>query len=304
MQIFGIRHKDQLREDGIDRATLTRWQRTGAVTSIQPWYATPDAPGDLVALLALGLRPTCLDAAALYGLWVPLHSGVHVFHPRSSTRREHLRGQRLIPLRRREGAASAGARSQQLVLHGPQLRAWPDKDPVPALDLVLEHAGRCLPSVKAAILLESALNRRELSMAGAERIVASLPFHAARALSRVRSDAESGTETAVRWWFESRGIPVRAQVKFPDGRRRMDLLVGRRWVIECDSREHHTGSARYEEDRARDLYLSQHGYDVTRLSWRQVFLTWSETESSLLAILSRGEHLRPLRPGRGTVLPT
>lgn len=302
MQIFGIRHRDHLRDDGIGRAILARWRRTRAVESVQPWYVTPDAPLDLVALLALGLRPTCLDAAALYGLWIPLHSGVHVFHPRPSTQVEHLRGQLLSPLRRRTGGERVHGLPQQLVLHGPQLRTWPDKDPVPALDLVLEHAGRCLPAVKAAILLESALNQGQLSTAEAERIVASLPFHAARALSRVRSDAESGTETAVRWWFESRGVPVRSQVRFPDGVRRMDLLVGQSWVIECDSREHHTESKRYEEDRARDLYLSQHGYDVTRLSWRQVFLTWSTTEASLLAILSRGEHRRPPRPGRGTVI--
>lgn len=303
MQIIGIRHKDQLRSDGIDRATLTRWRRSEAVRSVQPWYVTPAAPQELVALLALGLRPTCLDAAALYGLWVPLHAGVHVFRPRHSTHVEGLRGKRLSPLRRTKGAAPALGPPQPVVLHGPQLKAWPDKDPVPSLDLVLEHAGRCLPTVKAAILLESALNRGHLSRPRAEQIISSLPFHAARSLSRVRSDAESGTETAVRWWFESRGVQVRAQARFPDGVRRMDLLVGESWVIECDSREHHTGEARYEQDRERDLYLSRHGYEVTRLSWRQVFLTWSETESSLLAILSRGAHLQPPRPGRGIVLP-
>lgn len=302
MQITGIRHKDHVRGDGIDRATLARWRRSGAVKSVQPWYVTRDAPAELVALLALGLRPTCLDAAALHGLWVPMHTGVHVFHPRPSTRVQQLRGRRLLPLRHGSPAAPEVGRTQPLVLHGPQLRAWPDKDPVPSLDLVLEHAGRCLPTVKAAILLESALNRRKISRPRVEQIVSSLPFHAARALSRVRSDAESGTETAMRWWFESRGVPVEAQVLFPDGVRRMDLLVGRSWVIECDSREHHTGADSYEQDRARDLYLSQHGYEVTRLSWRQVFLAWPTTEASLLAILSRGQHLRPPRPGRGLVL--
>ncbi|MDN5901227.1 MAG: endonuclease domain-containing protein [Brachybacterium sp.] len=173
---------------------------------------------------------------------------------------------------------------------------------MPELDLVLEHAGRCLPAVKVAILLESALNRGQLSMSGAQRIVASLPFHAARSLSRVRGDAESGTETAVRWWFESRGVPVRAQVSFPDDARRMDLLVGRSWVIECDSREHHADEDSYEKDRVRDLHLSQKGYDVTRLSWRQVFLTWPTTERSLLVLLGRGEHLRPPTSRRGALL--
>lgn len=76
---------------------------------------------------------------------------------------------------------------------------------MPDLALVLSHAARCLPTVTAAVLLESALHRGLLSMHDPERLIASLPRDPRHALARVPADAESGTETTVRWWFEARG---------------------------------------------------------------------------------------------------
>lgn len=302
MQIPGILHRTTLRDRGTLPRDLERWAAQGVVTSVQPWYVTADAPRDVVALLRLGVRPTCLDAAALYGVWIPLHDGTHVYRPRSSRRQERLGTARARQLRRREGAPWDGAPLQPLVLHTPELSAWPDADPVPELSLVLLHAGRCLPIPKAAVLFESALHLGLLTTHEVDRILASLPQRRRRALSRVRSDAESGTETTVRWWLESIGVTVRPQTRFPDGRRRMDLLVGRSWVIECDSRAFHDDERSYEDDRLRDLHLAAHGYRVTRLSWSQVFLTWPETERMLRAILGRGEHRLPPRPGAGVVL--
>lgn len=261
--------------------------------SLQPWYITEEASEDLVALLRIGVRPTCLDAAALHGLWVPLHTGTHVYRPRTLELPPELRTVRAAPVRRRRDGSAPSSAPRNLVLHGPSLRSWPDADPVPDVQLVLEHAGRCLPPEKTAVLMESALHRGVLNLTAVQRIVASLPHDARRALSRVRADAESGTETTVRWWFESRGVKVRSQVPFPEGGRRMDLLVGRSWVIECDSREFHDDPGSYDEDRERDLHLALHGYRVTRLSWEQVFLRWRSTERKLLSILRRGDHRRP-----------
>lgn len=275
------------------RADLARWQRQGRVRSLQPWYITEEAPEDLVNLLRIGVRPTCLDAAGLHGLWVPVHTGTHVYRPRVLELPPELRAEKVVPVRRRRGGSPSPSAPQKLVLHGPALRSWPDPEPVPDVELVLEHAGRCLPTEKAAVPMESALHRKVLSLSAVERIVASLPHDARRALSRVRADAESGTETTVRWWFESRGVKVRSQVPFQGGQRRVDLLVGSSWVIECDSREFHDDPGSYDEDRERDLYLVMHGYRVTRLSWEQVFLRWSSTEAKLLSILRRGDHRRP-----------
>lgn len=293
MELTGIRHKTLLHADGVSQHAVRRWLGNGTMRSVQPWYVTAEAPLGVVRMLRLGVRPTCLDGASLHGLWTPPHTGFHVFRPRLLRAGEELRNARAHPVRRMAGKVITLAEEQEIVLHGPALRSWPGLDPVPAL--VLTHAAHCLPAEKAAVLFESGLYRRLLSRREADRILASLPQRIRRPLTRVRADAESGTETTVRWWMESRHFPVRPQVLFPDGRRRMDLLVGRSWVIECDSREFHDDPLSYDADRARDLYLTSHGYRVTRLSWEQVFLRWEETQAMLLAILRRGEHLDPPR---------
>lgn len=300
MEIPGIRHRNQLRREGRTRRDLGRWVRTGTVTSMQPWYVTSAAPPNLVALLTVGVRPTCLDGALMHGLWVPLGVGVHVYRPRGVERREQFKRASVAPLRtRRCRDVDEPEPQERLVLHDPAPRVWPDDDPVPDLPLVLEHAARCLPSVDAAVLLESAVNRRRMSFAAARALVDGLPARFRRPLERIRPDAESGTETTVRWWLESRGIGVRAQVRFPGQNRRMDLLVGRSLVIECDSREFHDDPGGYQEDRQRDLYLVAMGYQVIRLTWEQVFLHWTETERMLRAVLGRGAHLRAPQAGEG-----
>lgn len=295
MKIVGIDHQRTLSAQGVVRAELLRRAAHGEHRTVRPWYVTDEAPTDLVALLELGLRPTCLDAASLYGVWTPPHTGVHVFRPRMLNLPPELEDVRALPLRRGRKSGSGEKPLQRLVLHGPELRSWPDDDPVPDLGLVLEHAARCLPTVKAAVLMESSLQRRLIDRGQLERVLARLPRDIRRPLSRVRADAESGTETAVRWWLESRGIGVKAQVRFPHDARRVDLLVGRSWIIECDSREFHDDPLSYVEDRARDLYLESIGYRVTRLTWEQVFLHWSDTRRKLQTILRRGDHRRELR---------
>lgn len=304
MQVAGIIDKSALARSGIERRQLRGWLRSGDVRAVGQWYVTAEAPADLVAMLAHGVRPTCLDAAALHGLWIPPHPGTHVFRPRA-TPIAQATGELLIPIRRRtdpttgdmltEPARESRPRMPQpLALHGPRLRAWPDDHPVPPLTQVLDHAARCLPMVKSAILIESALNQRKLDSVELADLLAGLPQRLRIPLSRVRCDAQSGSETAVRWWLEGRRVPVRTQVHLlPDAR--VDLLVGANWVIECDSRQFHDDPHRYREDRRRDLALAALGYRVTRLTWEQVFLEWNQTEQMLLAILHRREH-RPARP--------
>ncbi|MFL0455740.1 hypothetical protein ACH0CV_00090 [Brachybacterium paraconglomeratum] len=295
MKIDGIDHQRTLRAQGVARAELLRRTAHGEHRTVRPWYVTDAAPTDLLALLELGLRPTCLDAASLHGVWTPPHTGVHVFRPRMLRLPPELEDVRELPLRRGRMNGTGKRPLQRLVLHGPELRSWPDDDPVPDLGLVLEHAARCLPTVKAAVLMESSLQRRLIGRGQLEQLLLRLPKDIRRPLSRVRGDAESGTETAVRWWFESRGIGVKTQVRFPYDARRVDLLVGRNWIIECDSREFHDDPLSYAEDRARDLYLESIGYRVTRLTWEQVFLHWPDTRRKLQTILSRGDHRRELR---------
>lgn len=152
---------------------------------------------------------------------------------------------------------------------------------------------RCLSVRDAAILLESALNRRKISMGEVERLLAALPAVRRAQLARVTPLSESGTETAVRWWLESLHVPVTPQVRVA-GVGRVDLKLGTSWIIECDSATYHDNPEQYHRDRARDLRLQARRYMVTRLTWEQVFLGWEETKAQLLTIIRRRDHRRPL----------
>lgn len=299
MRVPGIIHRSDLTQRGIARQQLLEWIGNGSVRRVGRWFVTERAPTDLVALIERGVRPTCLDAASLHGLFVPLHDGVHVYRPRSAAEPVPVNKTGFTQIRRRFDIESAQfvpvdsdrLHGHGLVQHSPGLRSWPGSDPVPDLDLLLNHAARCLPSVKAAVLFESALNKGLITQHDKDRLLACLPQRFSRPLSRVRSDAESGTETAVRWWVESLRVPVRPQVVIPTVGR-VDLLIGNSWVIECDSAQFHDDLEQYQRDRARDLRLRALGYTVTRLTWEQVFLQWGETEQMLLGVIRRRDHRR------------
>lgn len=312
MRVRGVVHRTGLSRVEPDPDRRRALLRSGKIRAVDQWYVTEEAPEDLLALLELGVRPTCLDAAALHGLWVPKAGGVHAYRPRRVRARPDA--PRLTQIRRLHDAESgelvpipastvglSGQEVHPLILHAPSLRAWDSDDPVPDIIRTLDHAARCQSTVNAAILIESALNRRCLSSKELDRLLAGLPQRKRHPLARVRADAQSGTETAVRWWLEERRVRVRSQARLlPDVR--VDLLLGTNWVIECDSRRFHDDPAQYREDRRRDLALSSRGYRVTRLTWEQVFLEWPRTSAMLLEMLRRRDHRRalPVRAaGRG-----
>ena len=307
MKIPGIAHRSDLAGLGITDADRRRLLRRGRMSRAGTWYVTDEAPQDLVSLLAQGVRPTCVSAALHHGLWVPLHEGDHVYRPRGLAAVEPRRN---IVVTGRDAAVTgrdtavtsrdvavpgrdAAVPGRDMVMHGSAMRSWPDRAPIADLPLALEHAMRCLSVRDAAILLESALNRRKISMGEVERLLAALPAVRRAQLARVTPLSESGTETAVRWWLESLHVPVTPQVRVA-GVGRVDLKLGTSWIIECDSATYHDNPEQYHRDRARDLRLQARRYMVTRLTWEQVFLGWEETKAQLLTIIRRRDHRRPL----------
>lgn len=307
MHMPGIHHRSELRDPTMDARSL---RRAGYRHLSGPWFASEDADPRVSAILRIGARPTCLDAAAMHGLWIPDHPAVHVRMPRlgpHSPRRPSLRASPLrlsaledptrlddgqldgLPLVRRTREMAP----QPFVLRAPVHRAWKHDEAVMPLADALLDACRCLPVHKAAILLESALEKRCISRPQVEEVLAALPVDISRQLSRVRSDAGSGTETRVRWWLESLHVHVRAQVLVLPWAR-VDMLVGKNWVIECDSHRFHELASQYSLDRERDLALRAQGFTVTRLTYEQVFRDWERTSASLLQILRRREHRRSL----------
>ena len=66
------------------------------------------------------------------------------------------------------------------------------------------------------------------------------------------------------------GLP-RPEVNVRIGGLEVDFLWrDRRLIVETDGYRYHRGRAAFEDDRARDLRLTTLGYEVIRLSYRQV----------------------------------
>jgi very-short-patch-repair endonuclease len=70
--------------------------------------------------------------------------------------------------------------------------------------------------------------------------------------------------------------------------------IDRRLIVETDGYKFHRGRAAFENDKARDLRLREHGFDVMHLSYRQVL----EEPEQVASILRRELSQSPL-PARG-----
>ena len=113
--------------------------------------------------------------------------------------------------------------------------------------------------------------------------------------------SQSGTETIARVGLRSRGIGVRSQV-WIEGVGHVDLLVGDRLVVECDSAEFHDGY-RSPNDYLRTQELIRRGYIVLRLTYRDVVHDWPRAEALILEIVRARRHeWRAASGARGTVL--
>ena len=59
----------------------------------------------------------------------------------------------------------------------------------------------------------------------------------------------------------------------------------RRLVVETDGYRYHRGRVSFEDDRARDLRLRNHGFEVIRLTYNQVTKQPRETADVLRKLL-------------------
>lgn len=265
----GIYSSAQLREEGLTRHRVDRLVRDGSLKRVTSgWYASAEADPAVVSAIKAGGRLGCLSGCALHGLWVPPQSGTHVVF----------------------GAGATARRGPGLVLHpdsAPQPRGavWPVWDCV-------RHVARRHDPESAVIVAESAINLRLLTVDDARQALAALPVRHARLQERL-APAQSGSETRVRLFFASRHVPVTAQHHI-DGVGWVDLLVGDRLIVECDSHAHH-GETNYENDRRRDLAARDRGYTTLRLSYQQIWLHWPATQQSLIREIRARRHIRRAR---------
>jgi very-short-patch-repair endonuclease len=110
------------------------------------------------------------------------------------------------------------------------------------------------------------ISPRELRRAIRQADVFGLPLGAETARDRTRSDLERDFLRLCR----RHRLPA-PEVNVRIGRHLVDFLWGdRRLVVETDGYRYHRGRAAFEDDRARDLALRALGYEVLRLSARQL----------------------------------
>lgn len=120
----------------------------------------------------------------------------------------------------------------------------------------------------------------------------SIPTKKLQRLHKYLVYAESGSETRVRLFLQMRRIPVRIQVKISGMEGRVDLVVGDRLVIECDSHKHHSTPEDQLRDRKRDLALRALGYENIRLAYPQIWgLEWEETMQHILNEVRKRRHI-------------
>ena len=306
---FGMTHHSIAR--AVARGELLRLRRG--------WYATPLTSPSAMRAVTVGGVTTSLSATELLGLWTPPDSALHVAVPSNASRlraaapdprRPQSRPQSTpqstsrstaLPAstsRSHTGAASRGESAPTpLCLHWRNHRSSPRDGVASVIDALID-AVQCQPEEYAVVVIDSALNRGLVTLRQLEAAFEQLPRRYARALGRADGRSQSGTETLVRLRLRALGIRVSLQVRI-SGVGYVDLIVGDRFVLECDSRRFHTGDERYHGDRLRDRELIKLGYLPMRLTYEMIMFDWPETLETILSRVRRREHLWPRRSKTG-----
>ncbi|KXP11774.1 hypothetical protein AXK57_21210 [Tsukamurella pulmonis] len=260
---------------GARAAEIERLRHTGDIVGVRRgWYRLPGADAVVVAAVRAGAVLTCVSALPFHpGVWVP-----------PQRRRVHLRR----------------ARHLRTPAHRDCDAAHPMRSPIRAVDSLpdaLRCAAHCLDPAAFVAVLDSTLRReherytvddlRVIFGGAAQRVVRLLDF--------VDPLAGSGTESLVRFHLQYARIKVRSQVVLP-GIGRVDLLVGDRLIIECDSTAHHTGQQRLEDNR-RDRAATRGGYLVLRIDYSEVIGDWPTIFAEILEIVRSGRHRGPVLLG-------
>lgn len=264
----GLYTRAELLNNGMTEADLKRALELNQLRRIKHgWYATPMADSAVVEAVLEGGRLGCLSGCRHHGVWTPHHSEPHVIIPPGTPtmRSGWHRGAHPLP---RNGVYSLEECLAQVVRH---------------------HDAET-----ALTVLESATQKGMVSESVARGIINDASTRKKRSLFFFDPQAGSGSETRVRLFLRQNRYPVRSQVKIA-GVGRVDLLVGRSLILECDSAAHHSDPT---EDRRRDLAAALLGFERCRLSYPQIHHQWEETKMALKLLLSTRRHLNPPRMPR------
>jgi very-short-patch-repair endonuclease len=263
----GVAHTSTARAAGFGKADVARAVELGMLRRIRrSWLVAPEADARRAAAAAVSGRTTCVTQAALIGLWVPPHEGIHIAVAGNAARFD----------------------TTGLVVHwgaGPApVASTANEDP---LVNVLFHVARCLPRGEAMAVWESALRARLADPHVLEAVEWRSPV--ARELADAASLlSDSGLETRFITGMRSLGIAVRQQV-WLEGHP-VDVLIGERLVVQLDGFEHHRAADR-RRDIAHDARLRLRGYTVLRFDFHQVLFDWAYVEETVVLAIAQGLHL-------------
>lgn len=273
---LGILTTAQLLAAGVPRAALERSLASGRVERVRRGWIAWHPDSAALEAVRRGGCVSCLDALEHLGAWRPRGPRGHVRLP------EERRRARCRP--------------------GRACRPYGDNPPVAAsiddLETAFRCALRCADREQLVAVADSLLHLGLATAASLRGWAASAPLERRQWLDLVDRLAESGTESMVRLRLRALGLAQRVQVRIPPGR--VDLLVGDRLIIECDSAKHHTDLEAYQRDRRRDRAHLAQGYLVLRLTWEQIHDEWPSIEQDILAIVRRGDHRWPRRSSRSS----
>lgn len=279
----GIATLSTLASADVSSRALTRAVRERRILRVrQGWYALPGAAPEIIAAVRVGGAATGVSAGQHYGLWTLRDDLLHVAVAPNAARLRAPHASR-TPL--------TDAVSQGVCLHWRRpLGTVPVA--VAPLIAVLVHAMECQSEERALVMIDSAVNSGCVTLTALRAAVRYLPMRYSAVLDRGDAASQSGTETLVRLRLRALGIRVRTQF-FVAGVGHVDLLVGERLVIECDSHEFHDGDVIAERDYDRDLVLVDRDFLVLRLRYSHVMYEWPRVEAIILGVIRRNRHRRP-----------
>ncbi|WP_460486752.1 endonuclease domain-containing protein [Epidermidibacterium keratini] len=260
----------------LDRSTLRALVRTGQARQvIHGWYANADADMRAITAVRAGGALTCLDALELHGIWVP-------------------HGERAV----RHVRPGSGARQPRLSISGvrycePVGCRPPTARAVDSPIVAMLSATECCSAEEFVAICDSMLHQGFVERDELDQLLSAYPARIRSLVNWCDGRAESGTESLVRFRLARAGVKLRPQVTVV-GIGKVDLLIGRRLIIEVDSREYHGGQEPYQRDRRRDRRSAGRSYIVVRLTYADVMFHWDEALEDIMQIIRRREHLRPL----------
>jgi very-short-patch-repair endonuclease len=284
MQTYPVAHRSQLLARGMSIRQISAAVDEGRMIRVRKgWYAAADAPGEVIQAVRVGGSLTSLSAARLAKLWTPQDTRLHVAVARNASR-----------LRSPYSATRPLDRERDRVCVHPLEENGIVNETVQPLARAVAHAARCQSEEMALTVIDSALNLGFVTEAELRLQFESLSRRCRRTLDRAERRSQSGTETLVRVRLLKLGIHLTVQAMI-SGVGHVDLLVGDRFVIECDSHSWHWLEDRYAEDHRRDAVLVSMNYIVFRVTYEMVMFDWPWVESVVRGIVSARKHTWPRR---------